>query len=76
MKMGVLTSKNAIKKLYIKIGEYPGQYLTSLVCLEKLKIAWNEYLVAKKEVWALRKSFLEDKIARKPTIEMLHRRLR
>ena len=65
MKMRVLTSKHAIKKLSIKVREYLGQYLISLACLDKLKIAWKEYRVAKKKAWALPKSFLDDKIARK-----------
>ena len=39
--------------------------MISLACVDKLKIAWKEYKVAKKEAWALKKSFLEDKIARK-----------
>ena len=65
MKMGVLTSKNAIKKLSFKIGEYSGQELTSLACLDKLKISWEEYQVAKKDVWALQKTFLDGKVARK-----------
>ena len=38
IKTGVLTSKNAIKKLSIKLGEYSGHYLTFLACLDKLKI--------------------------------------
>ena len=63
--MGVLTSKQAPTKLSIKIGEYSGQYLTTLAALDKLKIAWKEYRAAKKEAWELRKSFLEEKIARK-----------
>ena len=63
--MGVLTSKNAIKRLSIKLGEYSGQYLTSLAFLDKLKIACTEDRVAKKEAWTLRKSFLDEKIARK-----------
>ena len=62
--MGV-TCKQALKKLSIKIDEYSGQYLTTLAALDKLKIAWKEYCAAKKEAWGLRKSFLEDKIARK-----------
>ena len=57
IKTGVLTSKNAIKKLSIKLGEYSGHYLTSLACLDKLKIAWKEYRAAKKEAWSLRETF-------------------
>ena len=53
IKTGVLTSKNVIKKLSIKLGEYSGHYLTSLACLFKLKIAWKEYRAAKKEGWSL-----------------------
>ena len=48
IKTGVLTSKNAIKKLSIKLGEYSGHYLTALACLDNLKIAWKEYRAAKK----------------------------
>ena len=62
----VFTSKNAIKKLSIKLGEYSVHYLTSLACLDKLKIAWNEYHAGKKEAWSLWQTFLEEKIARKP----------
>ena len=62
---GVLTSKNAIKKLSIKLGEYSGNYLTALACLEKLKIAWKEYQGAKREAASLRGAFLEDQIVRK-----------
>ena len=64
-KTGVFNSKNTIKKLVIKLGEYSGHYLTFLACLDKLKIVWNEYGVAKKEACALQQTFLEDKIARK-----------
>ena len=39
IKTGVLTSKNVIKKLSIKLSKYSGHYLTSLACLDKLKIA-------------------------------------
>ena len=53
VKTGVLTSKNAIKKLSIKLGEYSGHYLTSLVCLNKLKLAWKDYWAAKKVVGEL-----------------------
>ena len=65
IKTGVLTSKNAIKKLSIKLGEYSRNYLTALACLEKLKNAWKEYQGAKKEVASLRRASLEDEIARK-----------
>ena len=65
IKMGVLTSKQGLKRLSIQIGEYSGHYLTSLACLDRLKIAWKEYRAAKKEAWKLRKMFVEDKIARK-----------
>ena len=65
MKMGVLISTQALKKLSIKIGEYSGQYVTTLVALDNLKIAWKEYRIAKKEASALWKTFIEDKIVRK-----------
>ena len=65
IKTGVLTSKNAIKKLSIKLGEYSGNYLTAFAYLEKLKIAWKEYQGAKREAASLRRAFLEDQNARK-----------
>ena len=74
-KTGVLTSKNAINKLCIKLGEYLGQYLTSLVCLAKLKIAWKKYRVAKKEAWALQRYFWITKLLGRPMIEMWQRRI-
>ena len=49
IKTGVLISKNAIKKLSVKLGEYSGHYLTALACLDKLKIAWKEYCATKKD---------------------------
>ena len=58
IKTGVLTSKNAIKKLSIKLGEYSGHYLTSLACLNKLKIAWKDYRATKKVAWELRETFM------------------
>ena len=61
----MLTSKNAIKRLSIKLGEYSGNYITTVACINKLKIAWNEYNVTKKEAAALRQAFIEDLIARK-----------
>ena len=60
-KTGVLTSKNAIKRLSIKLDEYSGHYLTILACLDKLKIAWGKYCTAKKEAWSLCETFLQDK---------------
>ena len=65
IKIRVLTSKNAIKKLSIELREYSSHCLSALACLDKLKIAWKEYRVAKKEVGSLWKAFVEDKIARK-----------
>ena len=61
IKTGVLTSKNAIKKLSIKLGEYSGHYLTALACLDKLKLAWKDYRAAKKVAWSLREAFLLEK---------------
>ena len=58
----VLTSKNAIKKLSIKLGEYSGHYLTALACLDKLKIAWKDYPAAKKVAWELCETFIQGKI--------------
>ena len=43
IKTGILMSNNAIKKLLIKLGEYSGNYLMALTCLEKLKIVWKGY---------------------------------
>ena len=43
IKTGVLTSKNAIKRLSIKLGEYSCQYLSAAAALEKLKGAQKEY---------------------------------
>lgn len=65
MKLVVITSKNTIKKLSIKIGEQSGYYVTSLAALEKLKIAWKEYRAAKKESISLRKIFSEEEVAQK-----------
>ena len=49
----------------MKLGEYSGHYLTALACLDKLKIAWKEYWVAKKEAGSLREVFLKDNFFRK-----------
>ena len=40
---GIVISKNATKRLSIKLSEYSEHYLTALACLDKLKIAWKEY---------------------------------
>ena len=58
IKTGVLTSKNAIKKLSIKLDKYSSHYLTTLACLDKLKIAWKDYRAAKKVAWSLCETFL------------------
>ena len=42
-KTRVLTSKNTIKRLSIKLGEYSGQYPSAAAALEKLKGAWKKY---------------------------------
>ena len=55
IKTWVLTSKNAIKKLSIKLGEYSWHYLTALAWLDRLKIATG----------SLREASLEEKNARK-----------
>ena len=65
IKTGVLTSKNVIKRLSIRLGEYSENYLTTVACIDKLKIAWKEYQVAKKDAAALRSAFIEDQIAKK-----------
>ena len=59
------TSKNTIKKLSIKVGEFSGQYLSETAALLKLKSAWKEYRAAKKIAGALRKIFQEELIAQK-----------
>ena len=65
LKTGVLTSKNHIKRLSIKLKEYSGHYLSTVACIEKLKTAWKEYQIAKKKAAALRKEFMEELIAKK-----------
>ena len=65
IKTGVLTSKNVIKRVSIKLGEYSGNYLTTVVCIDKLKIEWKEYQVVKKDAAALRSAFLKDQNTRK-----------
>ena len=65
IKTGVLTSKNHIKRLSIKLKEYSGHYLSTVASIEKLKTAWKEYQVATKKAAALRKEFIEDLIAKK-----------
>ena len=64
-KTGVLTSKNKIKRLSIKLGEYSGHYLNIAETLKKLKGAWKEYRATKKLAHALRITFQEEIIARK-----------
>ena len=49
----------------IKLGEYSGNYLTTVTCIDKRKIAWKEYQVTKEGVAALQTAFLEDQITRK-----------
>ena len=63
--MDVLSSKNAIKKLSIKLGEYSGQYLSAEVALQKLKGASKEYRAAKKVASELRRTFQEELMTRK-----------
>ena len=41
-KTGVLTSKNTIKRLSIKLSKYSGQYLNAAEALSKLKCAWKD----------------------------------
>ena len=64
-KTGVLTSKNTIKRLSIKLGEYSGQYLNAAEALSKLKCAWKEYRAAKKIAQALRLTYQEEIMSRK-----------
>ena len=59
------SSKNAIKKLSIKLGEYSWQYLSVAAALKKLKGAWKECCATKKIASDLKKTFLEELIARK-----------
>ena len=65
IKTGVLTSKNAIKKLSIKLGKYSSQYLSAAAALKKLKGAWKEYRAAKKIASDPRKTFQEELMAQK-----------
>ena len=65
IKTGVFASKNIIKKLFIKLGEYLGQYLSVDTALGKLKEAWKEYRAAKMVASELRKIFQEELMARK-----------
>ena len=64
-KTGVPTSKNTIKWLSIKLGEYSGHYLNVAESLKKLKGAWKKYWAAKKIAYALRLTFQKEIIARK-----------
>ena len=64
-KTGVLTSKNAIKRLSIKTGEYSGQFLNAAEALAKLKCAWKEYRAAKKIANALRLTYQEELMSKK-----------
>ena len=64
-KTSVLTSKNTIKRLSIKLGKYSGHYLNATEALKKLKGSWKEYRAAKKIAHALRLTFQEEIIARK-----------
>ena len=64
-KTGVLTSKNSIKRLSIKLGEYSGQFLNAAEALAKLKCAWKEYRAAKKIANALRLTYQEDLMSKK-----------
>ena len=64
-KTGVLTSKNTIKRLSIKFGEYSGHYLNAAESLKILKGAWKQYRATKKIALALRLTFQEEIIARK-----------
>ena len=59
-KTGVLTSKNNIKRLSIKLGEYSGYYLDAEEALQRLKGAWKEYKAARKIAHTLREAFLEE----------------
>ena len=61
----MLTSKNAIKKLSIKLGKYYGQWISTTEALKKLKGAWKESRAAKKIANTLRKAFQEELIAKK-----------
>ena len=64
-KTRVLTSKNTIKRLSIKLGEYSGQFLNAAEALAKLKCAWKEYRAAKKIANALRLTYQEELMSRK-----------
>ena len=63
-KEGVHTSKNAIKKLSIKLAEFSGQYLSADEALENLKATWKEYWAAKKVASELNETFQEEPMTR------------
>jgi hypothetical protein len=52
-----LTSRTAIKRLSIKIGEYSGCYLSTAEAIVKLKEAIRAYKAAKKEAFKMRVGF-------------------
>jgi hypothetical protein len=54
-----LTSRTAIKRLSIKIGEYLGYYLSTAEAIVKLKEAIRAYKGAKKEAFKMRVGFIE-----------------
>jgi hypothetical protein len=57
IKTDVLTSRTAIKRLSIKIGEYSGYYLSTAEAIVKLKEAIQAYKAAKKEAFKMRVGF-------------------
>ena len=65
IKTVVLTIKNNIKRLSIKLGKYSGHYLNAEEALQRLKDAWKEYRAVKKAAHTLQEAFLEELIAKK-----------
>jgi len=49
LQLGVMTSRQAIKRLAKKIGEYAGIYSSLAVCINQLKLAHKAYKEAKKD---------------------------
>ena len=61
----VSTSRNIIKRLAIKIGDYLGPFVTRKEAVEKLKIPYKEFKNAKSIAFEQRKEFIDEYIARR-----------
>jgi len=59
IQLGVLASRQAIKHLAKKIGEYAGIYSSLSVCINRLKLAHKAYKEAKKDATKWRTGFQE-----------------